>query len=282
VRTSSASRRAVGGRRPPSARMGAGAGKRTVRRKTGRGSRTAERTYPTSREWEVASGLLLSDCDDKQEQHERIRRLGLPNLRFLRYDGDDRRIERFIRDEKPVCLVATGRKTRRVKLGAREPEEFAAFRRETSADDEWEFFVGNMVEALPHSYVGTAVSDGRGRIYMEFLVRPYLTEIRELTAGVCDPRDLARCYVEEFSDVILSTPHIPPSDLRYLRHELGGIRGYFEFIKGLCHREPGIYFLQYERTRAFTNLLDSVNSTDRFHFDLGARVASAWTKWYLQ
>jgi len=235
--------------------------------------------FPTSLEWERASGLYLSDCNDKEEQHQRIRRLGLPHLEFRRYRGDDTEIAEFIREQRPVCLIASGGRTRRVKLDVWTADEFAAFTRDLDGQDHWEYFVGNMVAALPGSYVGTALSDGHGRLYLEFLVRRYMTEIRELTAGVCDPRDLACCYVEDFTDVILTTGRVPEGDLRYLRRELAGIRGYFEFIKGMRRGEAGIYFIQYETTPAFRNLLES---TDRFHFDVTARVRSTWLKWHLQ
>ena len=237
------------------------------------------RDWPTSQDWERTSGLVLSLVNDKQAQHARVKSLGLPYLEFMRYTGDDAAVERFFEEQAPVALVAVGKDTRRVELGMRHPREFHAARRLGSPNGHWEFFLGNTVEALPGSYVGTAVSDGCGRLYMEFVVRPFMTEIRELTAGASERKDMGYCYVENFDDVVLTTDRVPSTDLRYLRSELGGIRGYFELIKGLKRGRAGIYFLQYENTDPFRNVL---TVTDACHFNLADRVRSVWLKWHQQ
>lgn len=235
------------------------------------------RKYFSSKDWENAAGIILSDCNSKKEQHDRIKKLGLPCLDFIIVNGNGQQEAReFIGRHSPVVLVATpgdsDRLRKHVELGVKSYGQFEAFVKKTKAggkNGHYSYFIGDMIEPAQDSYVGTAISDGKGRLFCEFYKKPFMTEIRELTAGVCDTAHINHLLVEEFDTIVVSPSNIPSLDLRYLINELPAFTGYFEFIKGIKAGKLGLYFIQYERTNAFSNVLQTVNS---LNYDLEKRV----------
>ncbi|MBI5148623.1 HD domain-containing protein [Candidatus Pacearchaeota archaeon] len=236
----------------------------------------------SSRYWEAASRIALSDGSDMEMKQKRISELGLPGLDLLvlcnkgnKQEIDEKSLETrdFITKYGSVVAWASSGLDKVDKPGVKSYEELDNIVKSLDREKDYKILAWSMIEGALDSYIGNAVSDGAGKLLIEFYKKPYFTDITALSRGKCESNLLSHLYVENFDDIIITPNNIPELDVNYLTNELSGLKGYFGFIKGIKKGERGIYFVQHEITNPF---LDLLKGTDKYHFDLEKRVLSKY------
>jgi len=229
----------------------------------------------SSVDWEKELGIQISSIPGKKEQHELIKKLGLPGMEFIILKKDKlKKAEHFIKKHTPVVVTVRYNNHKSVFLNVMAYKQFISLITPFREMNLREIYIGEEIQGSYGSYIGNALSNGKGMLLIEFYKKPYFTDIRELSSGFCEKKYLSHLYVVDFNNVLVVPANIPFLDLRYLVNELSGIYGYFEFIKGIKGKDKKekIYFNQYENSPSFINYLGAESLLFKYEFNLRERV----------
>jgi hypothetical protein len=131
--------------------------------------------------------------------------------------------------------------------------------------DNYNYLITTQIENPGKGFVGSAFSNGRGKMWCETLH----------TQGVCNQRDLSQpnqqwenfasvineLYIDREDDLFswsVSGNHLTKKDVEKLQELYLHREGYFEFVKGMQAGREGIYTVGYEFGRLF-ELPDNVH-----------------------
>lgn len=223
--------------------------------------------YVTMQEW-VNSGVFKAKIYKKEDQHRILSNMQLPHLIVKTIDGSlfgtdefKNQIEGFLNQTKPTVLVSSPKLPTLPKHAIDNVsswQEVEGFMNKLPGANNYNILITEMVTGTENGTIGIAVSDGNGRLLLEFYKRPFWTDIRELSSGCSEPvyQDLA--FVNN-SEIKVSPKKIDKNDVLALKEHLHGKRGYFEFIKGKKNGTDGIYFIEFQDDPIFMNVLKLFN-----------------------
>jgi hypothetical protein len=188
----------------------------------------------------------------------------LPHLSVRLIDGQlygkdefKNQIEEFLNQTKPTVLVSSP-KIQNIPKHAIDNvsswQQVDEFMKMLPGAHNYQILITEMVTGTDEGMIGTAVSDGEGKLLLEFYKRPHWTDIRELSSGCSSPtyQDLAFFHNSELT---INPKKVNKEDVLSLKEHLHGKSGYFEFIKGKKNGIDGFYFIEYQDDPAFTNVL---------------------------
>ena len=116
------------------------------------------------------------------------------------------------------------------------------------------------IKPLENSFSGTAVSDGKGKLLIEFIMGT--TDSRELTSCGADPRKIDYCYFSDFETISKMSDMIPLKFIEKIKESCHFFKGYYEFVYGISNNEDDIYFTFYSNINKYLNVLDKYNENE--------------------
>ncbi len=125
--------------------------------------------------------------------------------------------------------------------------------------EEWKNYSISFIEEIQNaknSLTGTAISDGKGKLFMEFLKGT--TNSKYLTSAGADPKKIENCYFRDF-EIISQIPNsIPIEIIEKIKEYCHNFKGYYEFIYGSSTGKEDIYFTFYSDIKDYRNILEKL------------------------
>ena len=124
--------------------------------------------------------------------------------------------------------------------------------------EKWNDYVISFIEQIQENgkeFVGTAISDGKGKLFIEFLRGT--TNSKFLTSTGCDPSKIDSCCFIDFEEPIKLPKKIPSEVVESIKKDCHLYKGYYEFVYGRAGNDNDIYYTFYSDIDAYLNLLDN-------------------------
>ncbi len=124
--------------------------------------------------------------------------------------------------------------------------------------DNWEKYSISMIEQIQktdNDFVGVAISDGKGQLFIEFLEDT--TNSKYLTSTGANPTKLDSCYFSDFETISEFPKKIPFKFVEKIQKSCHFFKGYYEFIYGKSKDKSDIFFTFYSNIPEYRNLLKS-------------------------
>jgi hypothetical protein len=215
--------------------------------------------YYGFQEW-VDAGIPIS-LIDKESQHATLKRMGLPGLDFISLPTKDLHTnslaKRFFEENDTIVAVMQPLREGLKKHGLVGPHSFdevLEFARQAQPQEHYKIL---LTERVHDGISGTAVSDGKGSVYLEILNRKGVDQ-REISAGVADPLLIEHYWLDFGKERIL--PHSFNLELsRGISKMVQKHFGYFEYIIGPKNGKDGVWFMEVQPDSAMMNIFEQPN-----------------------
>ncbi len=148
---------------------------------------------------------------------------------------------------------------------------------QTIPPESWGNYTISFVEQImahDKSFVGAAMSDGKGKLFIEFLRGT--TNSKYLTSTGADVERLDTCEFRDFDTISQYPKHIPIELIQKIKDSCHFFKGYYEFIYGKSKEDKDIFFTYYSDIEAYLNLL---KTNDEFApSEITARLKYRYTR----
>ena len=234
--------------------------------------------YWSIQEW-IQAGINISHYLDKEAQHARLKELGLPSLDRITIAGNDAAgsarptIQAFFKKHAPLVLVSVPQSAglpKHHKVPAHTIDDYDAFITEvaqsilgtTNGLQCYDILLTEMVEGMQENFTGIAESDGQGTVLLECSIRPFWWDIRELSSGRSRASDLFILRYDYDGLIAANRTDISIAQRWFndIARQVSHYRGYFEFIHGIKGGTRGTYFMEYQSSSAFINVLPTLQA----------------------
>lgn len=124
--------------------------------------------------------------------------------------------------------------------------------------ENWREYSISMIEEIQkidNEFVGVAISDGKGQLFIEFLEGT--TNSKYLTSTGANPTKLDSCYFSDFETISEFPRKIPFKFVKKIQKSCHFFEGYYEFVYGKSKDRPDIFFTFYSDIPEYRNLLKS-------------------------
>jgi hypothetical protein len=211
------------------------------------------------------------------EVYSQIKSLGLETVLWETYYGEEVRdtakIHSFIQKNKPCLFIFDPTSRNGLKkdflFGVTNPEEVEKWiRMHYSQLKHYSFLITTQIFNPGNGFVGTAITDGNGRMFIETLHKPGVCNQRELS----QPKENISQYLDhaciDGDDVAITKGFLRKSDITRIHDTYFGQKGYFEFVYGRQLGRDTIYTTGHEYGGLFTfpsdlHTLEFVNTRNR-------------------
>ena len=199
------------------------------------------------------------------ETYSHIESLGLSTVRWKSYTPDNvlsslDEIKRFIESNNP-CLFIFDPRFPGVKksflFGVKdfsEVEKWIAKNKNVLTN--YNYLITTQIDNPGNGYVGSAYSDGNGRLFCETLHYPGISNQRELTQPTKDYDGyLSQLFIDlaDSNEIwALSTDWLLRNDVEKIIKTFINHKGYFEFVIGVQHGKLDIYIIGQESGPLFS------------------------------
>lgn len=131
--------------------------------------------------------------------------------------------------------------------------------------DKYKLYIMQQIETTKGCFTGTAMSDGKGKLLMEFLTDT--VNSRELTSRGADAEKIESCFFSGFDTVEELPKTIPIKLIKAIKDKCHFFKGYFEFTYGSINGESDLYFTFYSDIPKYINALEryQVTTKDSIH-----------------
>ena len=123
-----------------------------------------------------------------------------------------------------------------------------------SADwQKYNISIVEQIQKIENEFVGVAISDGRGKLFIEFLRDT--TNSKHLTSTGANPTKLDFCYFSDFETISEFPKKIPFEIVEKIQKSCHFFEGYYEFVYGKSKDKVDIFFTFYSDILEYRNLL---------------------------
>lgn len=125
----------------------------------------------------------------------------------------------------------------------------------------WKGYIVSLIEQIQENgkeFVGTAISDGKGKLFIEFLKGT--TNSKKLTSTGANPTKIESCCFSDFDTPVLLPKEIPIEVVESIKKDCQYFKGYYEFVYGKSESKDDIYYTFYSNIDAYLNILDSIDA----------------------
>ncbi len=244
-----------------------------------------KKKFYNSTEW----GIQESNLDTlRAEGQKRLRRMGCKTGKFYSLTieeaiKDQEALESIFGDDLPFLVLLEPRKRNDEKLGEfgiRDQKGLYELIKRLPAE-KWRDYRISFIEEIQEtkgSFVGTAISDGKGRLYIECL--PGTTNSKQLTSTGADSAELDTCYFSDFDTISKFPEKIPIEMIEEIRKSCHHFKGYFEFVRGKSKDKEDIYYTFYSNIPDYLNILDRQSYSFEEEMDSRLKYRAAMEKRY--
>lgn len=136
--------------------------------------------------------------------------------------------------------------------------------------DKYKLSLIQQIEPTKGCFTGTAMSDGKGKILMEFLMNT--VNSRELTSRGANAEQLERCFFSDFDTIEELPKKIPIRIIKDIKEKCQFFKGYYEFTYGSVNGVNNLYYTFFSDIPKYINVLekyqvstdDALNSKSRY------------------
>ena len=142
----------------------------------------------------------------------------------------------------------------------------------------WKKYTVSIIEQIQSndkSFVGTAISDGKGKLFIEFLRSS--TNSMQLTSTGANPKKIDSCYFSDFETISIMPKHIPIELIEKIKESCHFFKGYYEFVYGRSISTDDIFFTFYSDIAEYRNLLNNFDIPN-FKEEIQARLIYQYLK----
>ncbi len=119
---------------------------------------------------------------------------------------------------------------------------------------DYSYLITTLISSCSGGYVGTIMSDGKGKLFCETYHEPGVSNHRVLSQSKTDESKLSyfcRFFSQDFELASLSGQGLNESEINYLLKTFSFEKGYFEFVRGMHLNKPGVYVTGFESNKLF-------------------------------
>ena len=123
----------------------------------------------------------------------------------------------------------------------------------------WKNYSISIVEQIQDNgkqFVGTAISDGKGKLFMEFLLGT--TNSKYLTSTGADPTKLDWCAFSDYETMTHFPKKVPLDIVEKIKQSCQFFEGYYEFVYGKSRNINDIFFTFYSNINDYKNILKNI------------------------
>ena len=144
-----------------------------------------------------------------------------------------------------------------MRVGQKPLQQKKAFSKEIKPKN-WREYSISMIEQIQkteNEFVGVAISDGKGQLFIEFLQDT--TNSKYLTSTGANSNKLDSCYFSDFETISEFPKKIPFELVEKIKKSCHFFEGYYEFVYGKSKDRSDIFFTFYSDIPQYRNLLKS-------------------------
>ena len=118
---------------------------------------------------------------------------------------------------------------------------------------DYKYIITTQIQDYERSFVGTAMSNGKGKMLIETLHRPGICNHRELSHGKCNSAEVSEIFIDIGHDEWWSAknPLLKRDLAEKIISSYADRKGYFEFVHGVHKGIMGTYTTGYETSGIF-------------------------------
>ena len=123
----------------------------------------------------------------------------------------------------------------------------------------WNSYSISMIEQIQENgkqLVGTAISDGKGKLFIEFLLGT--TNSKHLTSTGADPTKLDSCCFIDYETMTRFPQKVPIEIVEKIKKSCQFFEGYYEFVYGKSKSTDDIFFTFYSDIEDYKNILKNI------------------------
>jgi hypothetical protein len=155
-----------------------------------------------------------------------------------------------------LCEPNTSQKSRTGSLGVKNADGLYQIisRIDPITWQEYNISIIQQIIEIEHSLAGTAISDGNGKLLIEFITGT--TDSRMLTSCGADPTRLDLCFFGDYDTISVMPHNIPIRIIEKIKDSCQYNKGYYEFIYGKAETEEDVFYTFYSDIKAYRNILE--------------------------
>ncbi|MGV8151196.1 MAG: hypothetical protein ACP5NV_05705 [Candidatus Woesearchaeota archaeon] len=116
----------------------------------------------------------------------------------------------------------------------------------------YEYLVTTQIQGLQEGFIGTVLSNGKGKMIIETIHEPYICNHRILSQEPFDSAKVSQLIIDNTDDSYsINDAKLSKETSQILIKMFETQHGYFEIIKGIQKNKTGIYVTGYETTGFF-------------------------------
>lgn len=130
--------------------------------------------------------------------------------------------------------------------------------------EQWKNYYISIIEQIQENgkqLVGTAISDGKGKLFIEFLLGT--TNSKYLTSTGADSSQLDWCAYIDYETMTQYPKKVPLEIVESIKQSCQFFEGYYEFVYGKSKDKDDIFFTFYSNINEYKNILENIG--ERIH-----------------